>query len=74
MSHGHGYLSHPVFWGNYVLLPHGRIARSCLFPYLAMALGTPVCLAVCAEKLCNSKRNAKNLSGGDFCKDGSRAR
>ena len=55
MSHGHGDLSHPVFWGNHVLLPNGCIARSCLFPCLATALGTPVCLAVWAEKLCNSK-------------------
>ncbi|PPS02774.1 hypothetical protein GOBAR_AA17889 [Gossypium barbadense] len=55
MSHGCGDLSHPVFWGNHVLLQHGRIARSCLFPCLATALGTSVCLAVCAEKLYNPK-------------------
>ncbi|PPR92881.1 hypothetical protein GOBAR_AA27793 [Gossypium barbadense] len=55
MSHGRGDLSHPVFWGNHVLLQDGHIVWSCLFPYLATAVGTLVCLAVCAEKLCNSK-------------------
>ncbi|PPR96213.1 hypothetical protein GOBAR_AA24455 [Gossypium barbadense] len=42
MSHGRGDLSHPVFWGNHVPLQHNRIAWSCLFPCLAMALGTLV--------------------------------
>ncbi|PPS03376.1 hypothetical protein GOBAR_AA17286 [Gossypium barbadense] len=41
MSYGRGDLSHPVSWGNHVALQHGRIAQSCLFPYLATALGMP---------------------------------
>ncbi|PPR84581.1 hypothetical protein GOBAR_AA36133 [Gossypium barbadense] len=45
MSHGRGDLSYPVFWGNHVLLQHCRIARPCVFPCLATALGTLVCLA-----------------------------
>ncbi|PPR92153.1 hypothetical protein GOBAR_AA28521 [Gossypium barbadense] len=46
MSHGRGDLSHLTFWGNHVLLQHGRLARPYLFPYLATALGMPVFLAV----------------------------
>ncbi|PPS15863.1 hypothetical protein GOBAR_AA04717 [Gossypium barbadense] len=50
MSHDRGDLSHLVLGKS---CPAST--RPCLFPCLATALGRPVCLAVCAKKLCNSK-------------------
>ncbi|PPR86165.1 hypothetical protein GOBAR_AA34526 [Gossypium barbadense] len=38
MSHGRGDLSYPVFWGNHVLLLHGRIAGSWHFPLFGYSL------------------------------------